>query len=273
MPEFSIVSPEFKRTIIKPSIATKMIDNISQPLSIPRNVMAAFYWSESVFRKIFKGDMNKIVLGGDTALAMHWDHRVSTDLDYFLIEPDILKAKELISKTKQPLRDLHAEGKIKDLNESAFHTRFFVQDTEITLFTTQSIIRDSATHHEKHSELKLENIAEILAKKINGRILSLGDFTMRDFYDFCIACHKEPATFNKALSTADESDLESIAHELKRWRSSDLVNEAIKGKQLIEPRYHKIADNLWSHAETVIRTRTIPDYLFETSNEKFGPER
>ena len=235
--------------------------------------MAPFYWSESVFRKIFKDDMDKIVLGGGTVLAMHWDHRVSTDLDYFLVEPNLIKARELINKTREPLRELHAEGEIKDLEESTYHIKFFVHDAETTLFTTQSIILEPATHHEKQSGLKLENVAEILAKKINGRILSLGDFTMRDFYDFCVACHKAPETFNKALSTAGDSSLESIAHELKRWRSSDMVKGAIKGKQLVDPRYQKLTDNLWSHAETALRTRTIPDHLFELSNDKPGLER
>ena len=235
--------------------------------------MEPFYWSESVLRKIFKEDMDRIVLGGGTVLAMHWNHRMSTDLDYFLIEPNLVKARELISKTEQPLRKLQSEGKIKDLDEAAYHTRFFVQDTEITLFTTQALTQEPTTHHEKHSKIKLENISEILAKKINGRILSLGDFTMRDFYDFCVACHKEPGLFNEALNTANKNDLDKIADELKKWRSSKLIAEAISGKQLIEPRYQRIVDNLWSHAETAIRSRAIPAHLFATSNEIPGSER
>ena len=250
-----------------------MTDSISQPLAIPGNVMSAFYWSESVFRNIFKEDIDKIVLGGGTVLAMHWNHRVSTDLDYFLIEPNVLKAKELISKAREPLLELQAQGKLQGLEEAAYHLKFLIHDTETTVFTTQRIITDPPTHHEKQSGLKLENIDEVLAKKINGRILSLGAFTTRDFYDLCVACHKDPETFNRALSTASDSDVEAILHELKQWRSSDMIKEAITGKQLIQPRYRNLVDNLWSHAESALRSRSLPDHLFDTSNDMSGLER
>ena len=246
---------------------------MSKPLAIPRNVMEPFYWSESVFRKIFNEDVNKIVLGGGTVLTMHWEHRTSTDLDYFSIEPNLVKARELINRAREPLRELQAKGKIQDLEEAAYHLKFFIYGTETTLFTTQSTTLEPATHHEKHSGLKLENTAEILVRKISGRILSLGDFTIRDFYDFCVACHKEPEAFDKALRTTSESEIETIVHELKRWRSPDIVKEAIKGKQLIEPRYQDIANNLWSYAETALRTRTLPGHLFELSDGKPGAAR
>ena len=250
-----------------------MTDPISQPLSIPRNVMPAFYRTEALFRNIFQEDMDKIVLGGGTVLAMHWNHRISTDLDYFLIEPNVLKAKELISKARKPLLELQAQEKLQGLDDAAYHIKFFIHGTETTIFTTQRIMTDPSTHHEKQSGLKLENIDEILAKKINGRILSLGAFTTRDFYDICVACHKDPDTFNKALSTASDNDIEAILHELRQWRSSDMIKEAIAGKQLIEPRYPNLVDNLWAHAESALRSRNLPDHLFDTSKDITGLER
>lgn len=142
-------------------------ENITQPLTLPKNVTAPFYWSESVFRQALGQDMSKIILGGGTVLAMHWKHRVSTYLDYFLNEPNLAKASEIINKTHP-------------------------------------------------------------------------------------------------------SNLEEIAEELKKWRSSDLVKTAMDGKDLIEPYYQAIADNLWSHAETAIRTRTLPEHLFVTEIQTPG---
>lgn len=45
-------------------------ENITQPLTLPKNVTAPFYWSESVFRQALGRDMSKIILGGGTVLAM-----------------------------------------------------------------------------------------------------------------------------------------------------------------------------------------------------------
>ena len=132
-----------------------MTNTISQPLPIPHNVRAPFYWSESVFRNIFKEEIDKIVLGGGTVLAMHWNHRLSTDLDYFITEPNLITARNLINRTEEPLKQLHSEGQITRLDQAAYHTKFFIHDTEVTLFTTQALTQGQTTHHEKNSQIKL----------------------------------------------------------------------------------------------------------------------
>lgn len=252
------------KTLLNP---LTMNDKNTRPLQLPPNITAPFYRTESLFRKHLKEDMDKLVLGGGTVLAMHWQHRISTDLDYFVSEKDQRKAREIIEKIRAPLRELHAENVIQHLDESANHLKFFVYETETTVFTTLSHTLEIPTHHERQSGLNLENTTEILAKKLRGRILGLGDFATRDFYDFCVACHEAPDSLNKCLATATETEIEAICHELKRWRSSEPIKAANKGKLLIEPRYPAIANNLWSHSENVFRTQGIPEHLFVSTNK------
>lgn len=52
---------------------------MAKPPQVLSNVKTAFTWTENVFRTLLGNDMDKIVLGGGTVLAMHWSHRVSTD--------------------------------------------------------------------------------------------------------------------------------------------------------------------------------------------------
>lgn len=52
-----------------------------------------------------------------------------------------------------------------------------------------------------------------------------------------------------------------------------MIKEARAGKQLIEPRYPNLVDNLWDHAESALRSRKLPDDLFDTSNDIPGLER
>ena len=241
-----------------------MTDDISQPLSIPRNVMGPFYWSESVFRKIFKEDMNKIVLGGGTVLAMHWHHRISTDLDYFLNTRTLTGGETiaLIRKAANYLEDASTKDTIHSLETAPYHLKFKIDETEIFLFTLPELISDPTSHHEKNTSLKLENIPEILGKKLAGRIMNLGAFAQRDFYDFCVACHKTPDSFSTALNTLNRKQLIQIADEVKDWRNSPLIRQAEKNKPLIEPVYRELADNLWRLSEDVIRHNTVPDHLF-----------
>ena len=236
----------------------------SQALTIPRHIMAPFYRSEILFRNIYGKDMNKITLGGGTVLAMHWQHRVSTDLDYFL-NPQHLTGKENISLIRNAadyLENAAAKNIIHSLKKSPYHLKFMIDKTEVSLFTSTPLTDDPTTHHEKHSSLKLDNITEILSKKLSGRVMSLGTFAIRDFYDFCVACHKTPEAFTATLNILEPSELTEIADEIKDWRNSPLIGQSDKDKPLLEPVYKELADNIWRISENIIRHNTIPERLF-----------
>ena len=92
--------------------------------------------------------------------------------------------------------------------------------------------------------------------------MNLGTFAKRDFYDFCVACHKTPESFKRAVNLLEIDQLIQISDEIKDWRNSPLISQAEKNKPLIEPVYQELANNLWYHSENVIRYNTIPDHLF-----------
>ena len=226
--------------------------------------MAPFHKSEILFRNIYGENMDKITLGGGTVLAMHWQHRVSTDLDYFL-NPQNLYGKENISLIRNAadyLEKAAAKNIIHSLNAAPYHLKFMIDETEVSLFTLTPLTDDPTTHHEKDTSLRLENITEILSRKLLGRVMNLGAFAKRDFYDVCVACHKTPEAFTAALNILKPRQLTEIADEIKDWRNSPLINQAEKNKPLLEPAYQELADNLWRLSEDVIRHNSIPEHLF-----------
>ena len=236
----------------------------SQPLPIPRYIKAPFYRSEILFRNIYGENMDRITLGGGTVLAMHWQHRVSTDLDYFL-NPQNLFGKEniaLINKAADYLEKAAAKNIIHSLNAAPYHLKFMIDETDVSLFTSMPLTDDPATHHEKHTSLKLDNITEIFSRKLLGRVMNLGAFAKRDFYDCCVACHKTPEAFTAALNILEPRQLTEIADEIKDWRNSPLIGQSDKDKPLLEPVYKELADNVWRISEDVIRHNTIPERLF-----------
>lgn len=216
--------------------------------------------------------MDRVALGGGTVLTMHWQHRLSTDLDYFL-DPRHLTGEEniaLIRKAADYLKEACEQQIIHALEAAPYHLKFKIEQTEVSLFTSTPIISDPPGYHVKHTPLKVENVAEILAKKLSGRIMNLGTFTKRDFYDFCVACHKMPESLSRARNVLDNEQLNEIADEVRDWRNSPLIKQAEKNKPLLQPAYQELADNLWQYAEAAIRYNTIPEHLFpniESVNE------
>ena len=236
----------------------------SQALTIPRYIMAPFHKSEILFRNIYGENIDKITLGGGTVLAMHWQHRVSTDLDYFL-NPQNLSGKEnisLINNAADYLEKAAAKNIIHSLDAAPYHLKFMIDETEVLLFTSTPLTDDPTTHNEKDTSLRLENITEILSKKLLGRVMNLGEFAKRDFYDFCVACHKTPESFTAALNILKPNQLTEIADEVNDWRNSPLIRQTEKKKPLIEPVYQELANNVWRISEDVIRHNTIPEHLF-----------
>jgi hypothetical protein len=61
----------------------------------------------------------------------------------------------------------------------------------------------------------LEANAEILAKKLAGRMLDSRKLLARDLYDFAVARHRDPAAVKTSMTNIEASDLKQLRHELQ----------------------------------------------------------
>lgn len=151
-------------------------------------------------------------LGGGTALAMRWGHRHSTDVDLFTDS----ESYERLWKRRDAFRDAVAQRvRPRELSVRRWNAKIVLQEGEITLFTSLPLTdQPRSADTVRGTSVPLETNAEILAKKLSGRMLDTGQLLARDLYDFAVARHHDPAAVQNAIKNIDVSDLKQLKREL-----------------------------------------------------------
>lgn len=160
------------------------------------------------------GGESHLVLGGGTALIARWHHRWTHDLDFFIeAGPYACLYQNAIAFE----RDIRAVGAIRSLKVRPHTAVVIFQDgTEISIGTTPPFTDNPrSTDTVRGTAVALETSAEILAKKLGGRILRNNIFVPRDLYDLVIAWRSEPDSLSAALRCFTPDLLQQIADELR----------------------------------------------------------
>lgn len=161
------------------------------------------------------GGEHHLCLGGGTALAARWHHRYSADVDYF-IKPE---PYAVLHANRERFQDdlQRATGGVRDLTIGPASARIILADGgEISVSTTPgftAIPRSADTV--RGTAIGVETSAEILARKIGGRILRNNIFVPRDLYDIVVAKHYERDALATALGRFTPRQLQEIASELQ----------------------------------------------------------
>lgn len=160
------------------------------------------------------GGEHHLCLGGGTALAARWAHRHSADVDYF-IQP--APYARLRGNADQFARDLERATSVRELSVGPSGARIILADGgEVSVSTTPGFTGDPRSDDTvRGTAIGLETSAEILARKIGGRILENNTFVPRDLYDIAVSRHYEPAAFATACSRFTDRQLLDIAIELR----------------------------------------------------------
>ncbi len=162
----------------------------------------------------YLGGEHQLCLGGGTALAARWDHRHTTDLDYF-IEPK--PYAQLYANATQFARDLERATGVRDLSVGPGATRIVLADGgELSIDTIPGFTGNPRSNDTvRGTAVGIESSAEILARKIGGRILGNNIFVPRDLYDIAVSTHYDPDAFATARSCFTDRQLRDIATELR----------------------------------------------------------
>ena len=90
-------------------------------------------------------------------------------------------------------------------------------------------VRDAYTEVARGTEIPTESSAEILARKLQSRILDLGVFTDRDLYDLLVAQQHDSEALRRVLNSITKAERATIATELRtlphHWSSGEPVRE------------------------------------------------
>ena len=195
------------------------------------------------------GDQGRFVLGGGTVLAALWGHRVSTDLDFF-VHGSNRDIAERMAKVECAMAD---DPAFKSLAIDSRKLKCFWQGAECTVFSTPSLTGRGFLAREGDCGVPLEPVAEILAKKLSGRVMGLGDFKDRDFYDLCVASELDRDAYDAALGCLDARQVGQVADAIKAFR----FNPPRDDKPILSPRYHDLSERLWIHAHDLLTAGSL----------------
>ena len=182
-------------------------------LDLPIGPRELFARTRAILAASVGGESN-LVLGGGTALIARWHHRRTHDLDFFIEAGPYARLHQNAVAFE---RDLRAVGAIRSLKVRPYTAVILFQDgTEISIGTTPAFTDNPrSTDTVRGTSVTLETSAEILAKKIGGRILRNNIFVPRDLYDLVIAWRSEPDAVAAALHCFTPDLLQQIADELR----------------------------------------------------------
>lgn len=192
-------------------------------------------------------------LGGGTALAARWNHRVSTDLGFFSasVEADTL----FYSDFEQMLSDLLNFASIGRISSTDLRitqrviVHFTIQQVPISFGRTDTIHGDSTAEVEAISGVVLSSNEDILTKKLQCRIASNSEITARDTYDFIVAASKDSDALSSAWSRLDRHMKNNV---IELYRERDRIISPIEAasgpRGLIQATYSEVIPDLWNHA-------------------------
>ena len=229
-------------------------------LDLPDNLANSFKLAGDLLTAAFDRDISDVArLGGGSTLATYYQHRLSTDLDFFSKLPSAEMTALIIDSKKM----LSSNPAVSDLIISPRTMSFNLNGTAMSLFTSSNILNTPIHSHSRVHKVELESTEEILAKKLILRVLGNGTFTERDFYDFCVVWKVDREPFNQCKELIPADDWEKIAQELSSWRSSPIVG-AGRQKPLLNPKYPNLGNDLWEYAARLFSVGDIPEQAFAT---------
>ena len=200
------------------------------------------------------------VLGGGTVLAARWQHRVSTDIDLFTdherYQDRIASRREEVASQLEALVAQAGEGAVEV--ERGWLRVHFPEGPAALMTIPRPTVRDAYIESARGTGVPTESTAEILARKLQSRILDLGVFTDRDLYDLLVAQKHNAEALDRVLASITNSERATIASELR-----SLPRHWSSGEPVREPAYPQLLVGLAGRARR----------LFEANVQEIGQDR
>ncbi len=186
---------------------------MTQEPNIPKAILAKAQRLAPVFEDYFpKGS---IKMGGGTILQARWQHRISTDADFFVFPQEFNK---VVGE-----RGGELESSIYALSGVNTH-RSWVELTaiycemdgiELTVMPSEPLFRESSGHVVPGTGIETETSATILSKKIIHRMVQAGSVEVRDLYDVFASISFDSHALERALAPIRAEQLAEIVALLK----------------------------------------------------------
>ena len=157
-------------------------------------------------RHMTDDELHGLRLGGGTALAMRWQHRVSTDIDYAM-DRDMLRAfmDRGHQDLTQDLREMKGAGEIKSYRMGWRSCAWTYPDSGPVSLSASDHQSFDDMDWEEDTHVAVAPTPAILAGKLFGRVLDANRLVVRDGYDLCAAFRHEPEAATRLVQEAKQS--------------------------------------------------------------------
>ncbi|MDE2752935.1 MAG: nucleotidyl transferase AbiEii/AbiGii toxin family protein [Gemmatimonadota bacterium] len=192
-----------------------------------------------VIQELLVRDWSTLVLGGGTVLAMHWNHRHSTDLDFVVEEDEPPEAGTL----RDRLEALQRQGRI-DVWRYARRRSVMLTAGGVRLsFVFEGVDTDVSTEGRTAMGVRCESPGSILTRKLFGRVLDSGQMVSRDFYDFAWAALHRPPLWTQVSGRLLPEERGRLVRECRSIARSRKGRRT--GRPVLRPSDPGLARNVW----------------------------
>ncbi len=182
---------------------------------LPAGPDEIFKLAEPVLTDVFGA--GAYCLGGGTALAAVWQHRYSTDVDLFMdgsayreVVMDKARRSALAARLQSAV-----EPHVLDITTGVL--KMFTATGELGLYVPPPPLGwMPPVDQVAGTSVPLERLASILARKLHGRMLEVGDLVVRDLYDLAAAVDLAPGELDIALRSLTEDERLTLCDSLER---------------------------------------------------------
>ncbi len=199
-----------------------------------------------VIERLLVRDWSTLVLGGGTVLAMHWNHRHSTDLDFLVEEDEPPEAGAL----RERLEALQRQGRI-DVWRYARRRSVMLTASGVRLsFVFEGVKAGVPAEGRTAMDIRCESPGSILTRKLFGRVLDSGQMVSRDFYDFAWAALHRPPLWAQVSGRLLPEERARIVRECLSIARSRKGRRT--GRPVLRPSDPELARDVWATCARVL---------------------
>ena len=180
-------------------------------------------------------DALEVWLGGGTALAAKWHHRLSTDLDLFYDEHLLRRPGHPLPALFGALRALADRGEISLAAIRPGGASWNVEGTPVSLYQTIPYHLTGPSNERVEiggRYLPLEPSADVVLKKLRARMLHSRAYLSRDVYDVVVAHVEDPVAVRAAFAHLNSEERAMLRYDAEHQHIQERA-----GREIVDAAY------------------------------------
>lgn len=209
---------------------------IFMPLSLSPHLQDAF---DEVVPLLAKGvPKDRLVLSGGSVLQALWNHRTSTDLDFFVPETEGDADHQMRRNRMRNIAvAVRSRGqRVERIGSS--NVAGWIADVHFSLVIVNWLKLDPGRDTVHSSAVQVADLEEVFGGKIHGRFKTGrgkdGRIPIRDLYDLTVCMREYPTVLHKLFADLSDQEAQAYAQRLRdmppNWHELD-------GDRVIAPTY------------------------------------